>query len=179
MELRLTINDKEKSYKKIMETNPLVGKKLGQEFDGKLIEFEGYTFKITGGSDKSGFPMRSDIQGDMRRKALVGSGIGVHLKRKGMKIRKSFAGNTVNENISQINLLIIKKGSKSIENILGIKPEEEKPAEKPLESKQEIDNSKEKPQEKEIVKEESKPEEKKENVTKTEKKSSEETKQKD
>jgi len=35
----------------------LVGKKIGEKFNGAVIGATGYELEITGGSDKSGFPM--------------------------------------------------------------------------------------------------------------------------
>ena len=49
----------------------LLGKKIGDSIDGNLLGFEGYTFQLTGGSDKAGFPMRWDVQGTGKKKILV------------------------------------------------------------------------------------------------------------
>jgi small subunit ribosomal protein S6e len=37
-----------------------IERRMGQEVDAECLgdEFKGYTFKITGGNDKDGFPMR-------------------------------------------------------------------------------------------------------------------------
>ena len=36
---------------------------MGQEIDGEVLgeEFKGYIFKITGGNDKQGFPMKQGV----------------------------------------------------------------------------------------------------------------------
>ena len=43
---------------------------MGQELDGALLvdQYKGYTFKITGGNDQQGFPMKQGImvQGRVR-----------------------------------------------------------------------------------------------------------------
>jgi len=44
----------------------LYGKKIGEVLDGSLLGFSNTKLKITGGSDKDGFPMRNDFPG-MRR----------------------------------------------------------------------------------------------------------------
>jgi small subunit ribosomal protein S6e len=40
-----------------------IEKRMGQEVDAVCLgdEYKGYTFKITGGNDKDGFPMRQGI----------------------------------------------------------------------------------------------------------------------
>merc|ERR1712146_683121 len=41
----------------------LVDRRMGSEFDGEILgdEFKGYVFKITGGCDNDGFPMKQGI----------------------------------------------------------------------------------------------------------------------
>ncbi|HLF06001.1 MAG TPA: S6e family ribosomal protein, partial [Thermoplasmata archaeon] len=51
--------------------NSLLGKKIGDEIDGIFVGLPGYRLRITGGTDKDGFPMRPDIPGPSRRKVLV------------------------------------------------------------------------------------------------------------
>ncbi len=141
-----------------------IGKKIGDKFDGSLIGLSGFTLQITGGSDKDGFPMRPDLLGSLRKKALLTKGIGFRgfkkikkkkYKRKGMRKRKYIRGNIISENIIQINCKVV-EGEGNIPMILGIKPKEEKKEEVP---KQEVEPREEKkPEEK---KEEEKPEEQK------------------
>jgi small subunit ribosomal protein S6e len=45
------------------KTNSLIGKKVGNIVSGDALGLPGYKFKITGGSDKSGFPIRPDVHG--------------------------------------------------------------------------------------------------------------------
>ena len=132
--VKLTINDvkAKKSYKKELDSNPLINKKINEIVSGDEFGFKGYEFKITGGSDKQGFPMRADLPGVGRRKILVVSGVGAKQKEKGMKQRKSVHGNTIDENISQINLKVEKYGKDNLPKILGL---EEKKEETPKEEK--------------------------------------------
>ncbi len=142
----------------------LIGKKIGDKFDGSLIGLTGFTLQITGGSDKDGFPMRPDLEGAVRKKALLTRGIGFRgfkkikkkkYKRKGMRKRKYIRGNTISENIIQVNCKVL-EGEGNIPMILGIKPkEEEKKEEEKLEAPKE-----EKPVKKEVeqLKEEKKEE---------------------
>ncbi|MFH0986553.1 MAG: S6e family ribosomal protein, partial [Candidatus Micrarchaeota archaeon] len=85
-----------------LKSKPFNGMRLGQEFDGALVGLTGYKMKLTGGSDKQGFPMRADIQSTERKKLVIGSGTGVRDTLKGRKVRKTVRGNTVSEQIEQI-----------------------------------------------------------------------------
>ena len=40
------------------DAKQLNGLKIGEEFDGQIAGLDGYTLKITGGSDKNGFAMK-------------------------------------------------------------------------------------------------------------------------
>ncbi len=142
-EFKLTINDPKtgKSYKHLTSDTSLVGKKIKEKVKGDVFGLKDYEFEITGGSDNAGFPMRFDIPGIQRKKALLTRGPGVKIKRKGMRKRKTVAGNEISKKTVQINLKIIKPGSKKIEEILG-KKEETKEA-----SKEETKKVEEKPKE--------------------------------
>ncbi len=108
----------------------LVGKKIGETLDGGIIGLEGYELVITGGSDASGFPMRSDIAGQRRTNAVLSSGTGISKVPKGVRLKKRVVGNQVSANISQVNCKVSKEGSKKLAE-LGFtpKPKEEKKAE--------------------------------------------------
>ncbi len=113
MEFKLTINNGPKSYKyAVKEPEALIflGLKIGDKVKGDQIGLQGYEFEITGGSDNAGFPMH---------KGINKAGRGKYLKRlkKGILKRKTVMGNTICETISQINLKVIKKGAKDLEEI--------------------------------------------------------------
>lgn len=124
-EFKLTINDPKsgKSYQKSVDTTIFREKKIREIIKADPIGIPGYELQITGGSDKEGFPMRTDMPGVGRRKALLTSGPGVHIKRKGIKRRKAVRGNTISLDTSQINLKITKYGAKTVEELFGIKKE--------------------------------------------------------
>ena len=57
-----------KAYsKKIDSAAVFNGKKVGDEVALGIIGLEGYTAKITGGSDTEGFPMKSDLASSARK----------------------------------------------------------------------------------------------------------------
>lgn len=116
MALKVVIGTKEGKclQKEIEDAKPLYGLHIGQNFKGELIDFPGYEFEVTGGSDKIGFAMRKDIQGTARGKILAVEGVGLKKQAAGKKVRKTVAGGTVGEQTSQLNLKILKEGSKPL-----------------------------------------------------------------
>lgn len=103
--------------------NSLIGKKIGDEVDGIFVSLPGYKLEITGGTDKDGFSIRSDLPGMRRRRLLLTKGQGFKPKEKGLRRKKSVHGNTISQNIVQINMRITKYSSKSIEELLNIEKE--------------------------------------------------------
>jgi small subunit ribosomal protein S6e len=160
-----------KAYQKEVDqgASGLVGRKIGETVKADFIGLAGYEIKITGGSDKDGFPMRGDVEGPGRKKIVLSGGIGFHPKMKGQRRRKSVRGNTVSAETMQINAVVVKEGSKTVDQLLGKKeepkaeaPKEEKKVEAPKEEKPKAEEkpAAEKPKE-EAKKEEAKAEEKK------------------
>ena len=87
------------------------GMKIGDSIKGGLIGFPNYEFAITGGSDRSGFPMRKDVHGPVKKKILVSKkGIGYKPVRKGDKKRKTVRGNEITYDMTLINLVVTKYG---------------------------------------------------------------------
>lgn len=104
--------------------NSLLGKRIGDEFDGIFVNLPGYKVQIRGGSDKQGFPMRKDLPIARRKKILISKSTGFYTKKKGLRKRRNVWGNTITENISQINLKITSYGSKPIEQLLKVEKKE-------------------------------------------------------
>jgi small subunit ribosomal protein S6e len=101
---------------------PLVGKLIGETFNGGIIGLPGYELKITGGSDAGGIPMRRDVHGPIKRRALLSRGPCYHPKHPGEKRRKMVRGNEITDNISQVNTVVVKFGK---EKLFTAKSEEE------------------------------------------------------
>jgi small subunit ribosomal protein S6e len=97
--------------------NSLIGKRIGEVVDGIFVGLPGYKLKITGGSDKDGFPMRKDLPGSKRRKVLLSSGVGFHPRQGGQRQRKTLRGNTISPDTSQLNMMVTQLGSKTIEEL--------------------------------------------------------------
>lgn len=140
------------------EARSMLGLKIRDKVKGEKMGLKGYEFEITGGSGKSGFPMRKDVEGTARKKVLLTGGKGT--KRKGQKQRKSVRGNTIGLKTSQINVKILKYGKEKLGEPEKEEPEEgasenaEKKEEKPKEEKKDKEKEKEdKPAEEEASKE--------------------------
>ena len=103
-----------------------LGKKIGDAVSGEGLGLAGYELQITGGSDYCGFPMRRDVQGPARRKIFAVSGVGLKKKGKGLRIRKTVAGNTIHDKTAQVNLKVIKAGPEPLTKAGGEEKKEEK-----------------------------------------------------
>ena len=103
---KLTISDvKGKSITKELkegDANPLMGLIIGAETDAAIVGLAG-KLKITGGSDKSGVPMRGDLHGMARKRVLLAKGVGLQYTEKGLRERKLIRGNTISDEIFQVN----------------------------------------------------------------------------
>lgn len=87
--------------------NPLLGSKIGEIIDSSVIGIAGGKMKITGGSDKSGTPMRPDVHGGVKKYVLLSRGVGMKNTSKGNRIRKLMRGNMVTEEIYQLNCVLV------------------------------------------------------------------------
>jgi small subunit ribosomal protein S6e len=83
---------------------PLIGSKIGSLMDSSVIGVAGGKLKITGGSDKSGTPMRGDVHGGVKKYVLLSTGVG---NRSEARIRKLVRGNMVTEEIYQLNCMLV------------------------------------------------------------------------
>lgn len=84
-------------------------------------EFKGYIFKIKGGQDKQGVPMRQGVMTPLRVRLLMSPGDPCMLgygRRKGERRRKSVRGCIVSPDLSVLNLVIVKQGKPTWCNLL-------------------------------------------------------------
>ena len=88
----------------------LLGKRIGDEIDGSLLDLQWKKLKGTGGSDSSGFPMRADVGGGVKKRILLTKGIGLQtVKGDGYRKRKMVRGGTITRDIFQVNIVIAEK----------------------------------------------------------------------
>jgi small subunit ribosomal protein S6e len=117
--MKINISDQKegKSYNiEIQEEKEgyIVGKTIGDTLNGNELGFAGYEFKITGGSDKQGFPMRPRLPGTARRRMVISGGQGFKPKRNGQRAKKSVRGNIISNQTAQVNCVIVKHGTKPL-----------------------------------------------------------------
>jgi ribosomal protein S6E (S10) len=90
---------------------------MAQEVDGSVIgdEFDGFIFRISGGNDKQGFPMRQGILTNTRVRLLCKKGHKAYRQRRaGERKRKSVRGCIVGHDISVLNLVVTQIGEKEV-----------------------------------------------------------------
>ena len=119
----------------VEDASGVFGLKVGEKFSGDVIGLDGYELEIRGGSDTAGFPMRRDVQGLARKRIFTTKGLGVRVKKKGERVRKSVRGNTISESIAQVNVLITKMGKEDM--FAEPKPEEAAEGDAPAEEAKE------------------------------------------
>lgn len=123
--MKAVISKNGKSFQIEINGESIYGKKIGDKIDGNLIGLDDYDLQITGGSDKQGFPMRKGVSGTARKRLLLLGGPGYRPKRKGVRRRKSIRGEVVSEEITQLNLKVLKEGKKKFEDFLKKKEDKE------------------------------------------------------
>ncbi|PHT32766.1 40S ribosomal protein S6-1 [Capsicum baccatum] len=100
-------------------------KRISQEVSGDALgdvslavsEFKGYVFKIMGGCDKQGFPMKQGVLTPGRVRLLLHRGTPCfrgYGRRNGERRRKSVRGCIVSPDLSVLNLVIVKKGENDL-----------------------------------------------------------------
>ncbi|AKG39159.1 MAG: 30S ribosomal protein S6e [Infirmifilum sp.] len=89
------------------QASRLIGYKIGDIIDGGLIGRPGVKLQIRGGSGRAGEPMRPDIPGARKGYFLLSGPPGYKPKEKGERRRRYVRGNTITDDVVQINLVII------------------------------------------------------------------------
>jgi len=99
--------------------------RVGQDVDGGLFgpQFEGYVFRLKGGSDKQGFPMVPGVLANARVSLLLPRGrLGFNAwrGRSGERRRKSVRGAIIGGDIAVVNVVVLKSGKKPIEGVTDV-----------------------------------------------------------
>jgi len=98
-------------------------KRISQEVDGEALgeEFKGYVFKIKGGQDKQGFPMKQGVMHPTRVRLLLAEGHSCYRPRRtGERKRKSVRGCIVAMDLSVLALAIVKQGENDIPGLTDV-----------------------------------------------------------
>ncbi|ORY97055.1 40S ribosomal protein S6-B [Lobosporangium transversale] len=78
-------------------------------------EFKGYVFRITGGNDKQGFPMKQGVLLPSRVRLLLSKGHSCYRPRRtGERKRKSVRGCIVGSDMSVLSVAIVKQGEQDL-----------------------------------------------------------------
>jgi small subunit ribosomal protein S6e len=114
---KIIVSDPETGKSNIVEVEgsravPLIGRRIGETVDGTIVGLSGHKVMITGGGDIAGFPMRPDVHGGVKSRILLSEGVGYQPQEKGGRRRKTIRGNTLTEEIVQINMKIVEKPEK-------------------------------------------------------------------
>lgn len=95
----------------------LYDRRMAQEIEGNVLgdEFEGFIFRISGGNDKQGFPMRQGVLTNTRVRLLCKKGHKAYRQRRaGERKRKSVRGCIVGNDISVLNLVVTQVGEQTV-----------------------------------------------------------------
>jgi len=130
---KLVVSDKKGksiSYElKDKDAQPFLGGKIGDSYDSNIVGLVGGKLKVTGGSDKSGTPMRSDVHGGVKKYVLLSKGVGMNDSTEGKRIRKLIRGNMITEEIYQLNCILegvdLEKPTSTTENNESLKSSNE------------------------------------------------------
>lgn len=98
-------------------------KRLGSEVHGDTLgdDWKGYIFKITGGNDKQGFPMKQGILTNSRVRLLLSTSHSCYRPRRdGERRRKSVRGCIVDANLSVLSLAIVRKGDNDVAGLTDV-----------------------------------------------------------
>ena len=133
MPFKINISEKTgKTYKLELETEELVGKELHDKIEGKslLPDLEGYELEIRGASDKSGFTSHENVPETGLKRILLSYGKAMRKrtrregkkkisnpKPKGLRLKRTVRGKTISSEIVQINLKVLKHGTKPLSEI--------------------------------------------------------------
>jgi small subunit ribosomal protein S6e len=114
---KVIVSDPQTGTSKVVEIEearaaPFIGRKIGEIMDGALVDLPAHKLQIMGGSDTDGVPMKPNVHGGVRRKIILGGGVGFNAKKKGERKRKAVRGNIITDEIVQINIKIVEQPTK-------------------------------------------------------------------
>ena len=98
------------------QAQALMGRRISEVFDGSILGLSGKKLQITGGSDRSGIPMRWDVKGGGKKYVLLSRGPCFRPRKKGERRRKLVRGNVITEEIYQINAVFVGEGDEEAGN---------------------------------------------------------------
>ncbi|KAL8365745.1 hypothetical protein RB595_004500 [Gaeumannomyces hyphopodioides] len=127
--MKLNISNPSTGAQKLIEVEDerklrvFMEKRMGQEVSAEGLgdEWKGYIFKITGGNDKQGFPMKQGVLLPGRVRLLLSDGHSCYrARRTGERKRKSVRGCIVSMELSVLALSIAKRGEQDIPGLTDV-----------------------------------------------------------
>merc|ERR1712184_72441 len=123
--MKFNVADQQTGSQKVFEIDDdkrlrfVLDKRIAQEVNGAILgdQFQDYTFKITGGIDKQGFPMRQGILVPDRVRLLLRESKGYILQKEGDRKRRSVRGCIVSREIAVVNMVIFRRGKEPIPDV--------------------------------------------------------------
>ena len=125
------------------EAQRFIGLRIGDEVPAEVVADKlrelgyevppGFKLRITGGSGIEGAPMVPFVEGPVKRYLLLSGPPGFHPREPGERRRKLVRGNTINEQIVQINAVLIYPPNYSGEPIIKVGVKEREKQQKPAE----------------------------------------------
>jgi small subunit ribosomal protein S6e len=114
---KVIVSDPQTGTSKVLEMEearaaPFIGRKIGEIMDGSIVDIPATKVQLTGGSDKDGVPMRPNVHGGVRRKIVLSKGVGFKGKKGGERRRKAVRGDTLTDEIVQINMKLVEQQTK-------------------------------------------------------------------
>jgi len=98
-------------------------KRIGAEVEADQLgdEFKGYILRIAGGNDKQGFPMKQGVLTNTRVRLLLKKGHSCYRPRRtGERKRKSVRGCIVDQNLSALALIVVRKGEQEVPGLTDV-----------------------------------------------------------
>ncbi len=125
---KVIVSDPQTGTSKVIELEearaaPFIGRKIGEVMDGAAVDMPSTKVQIMGGSDKDGVPMKPNVHGGVRRKVVLGGGVGFKAKKSGERRRKAVRGNILTDEIVQINMKLVDQPAKPKEAKAEAKPQ--------------------------------------------------------
>merc|ERR1712137_960817 len=123
--MKFNVADQQTGSQKVFEIDDdkrlrfVLDKRIAQEVNGAILgdQFQDYTFKVTGGIDKQGFPMCQGILVPDRVRLLLRESKGYILQKDGDRKRRSVRGCIVSREIAVVNMVVFRRGKEPIPDV--------------------------------------------------------------
>jgi len=131
MAFKINASHKGRTFKAETDNEGFIRMKIGDKVNGDMVspELAGYQLEITGTSDIAGFPgIKGEVGAQLRGKLLRKNETGMRNSRHdGLRLKKSVRGEEISEKTVQINMKVLKEGTKKFDEVCPPKPAKEKP----------------------------------------------------